>query len=90
MAREGGATASERIAYGHRLCTARGPEAADLDSLVAFFGRERARYAGDALAARALVGSEPEASQDVTQADAAALTMVANVLLNLDATLTRE
>jgi len=90
MAREGGATASERIAYGHRLCTAHGPEAADLESLVAFFGRERTRYAGDASAALALVGSDPEAGQGASPADAAALTMVANVLLNLDATLTRE
>jgi len=93
MAREGGTRAAERIAYGHRLCTARRPEAADLDALVAFFGREEARFAGDAAAARAVAGLPepvPGSVEPESPAGAAALTMVANVLLNLDATITRE
>jgi hypothetical protein len=97
MAREGGTRAADRIAYGHRLCTARRPADADLEALLAFFGRESARFAGDPAAARAVLGSEqpapPAAAEgggDEAAADEAALTMVANVLLNLDSTITRE
>jgi len=93
MEREGGASAAERIAYGHRLCTARAPADADLGALVAFFGRENARFAGDPAAARAVLGLGEAAAPDdavAATADEAALTMVANVLLNLDGTITRE
>ena len=93
MEREGGTSAAERIAYGHRLCTARAPADADLGALVAFFGRENARFAGDPAAARAVLGLGEAAAPDdavAATADEAALTMVANVLLNLDGTITRE
>jgi hypothetical protein len=93
MAREGGTRAAERIAYGHRLCTARRPAEPDLDALVAFFGREKARFAVDATAARSVAGVPepvPGSALPESPAEAAALTMVANVLLNLDATITRE
>ncbi|HEY7923516.1 MAG TPA: PSD1 and planctomycete cytochrome C domain-containing protein [Vicinamibacteria bacterium] len=93
MAREGGTRAAERIAYGQRLCTARRPAEPDLDTLVAFFGREKARFTGDAAAARSVAGlPEPVPGSVLPEspAEAAALTMVANVLLNLDATITRE
>ena len=93
MAREGGTRAAERIAYGHRLCTARRPAEPDLDALVAFFGREKARFAGDATAARSVAGLPepvPGSVEPESPAEVAALTMVANVLLNLDATVTRE
>jgi hypothetical protein len=93
LAREGGTRAAERIAYGHRLCTARRPAEPDLDALVAFFGRENARFAGDPASARAVLGlGEAAAPDDAVAATAgdAALTMVASVLLNLDATITRE
>ena len=93
MAREGGPRTAERIAYGHRLCTARRPAEPDLDALVAFFGREKARFAGDAAAARSVAGlPEPVPGSVLPEspAEAAALTMVASVLLNLDATITRE
>jgi hypothetical protein len=93
MAREGGTRAAERIAYGQRLCTARRPAEPDLEALVAFFGREKARFAGDAAAARAVAGLPepvPGSALPESPAEAAALTMVASVLLNLDATITRE
>jgi hypothetical protein len=93
MAREGGRELAGRIAYGHRLCTARWPGPADLETLVAFYGRERARFAEDPAGAVALVrtaGSTSAPGDASSPAETAALTMVANVLLNLDATLTRE
>jgi hypothetical protein len=58
-----------------------------LSSLLAFHAQERARFAKDAEAARRVL-AEPAANGD--GADRAAWTMVANVLLNLDETLTKE
>ena len=87
MMEEGGGDAAARVAYGYRLCTARRPGEADLAALLAFYERERARFAREPESAKALLAGDagkPEA------AERAALTMVANVLLSLDATLTRE
>ena len=87
MATEGGPSPNEQIALGHRLSTARHPGEADLEDLVAFYQREAARFQADASAARALLARGEE---EPAGADRAALTSVASVLLNLDATLTRE
>jgi hypothetical protein len=87
MAREGGAGTDERIALGYRLCTARIPEAADLEPLRGFFERERDRFRRDPEATKALLAEETASPEPETRA---ALTMVANVLLSLDATLTKE
>jgi hypothetical protein len=58
---------------------------------VAFYERERARFAVDRAAADALLASDPAAAASApATAKRAALTMVANVLLSLDATLTKE
>jgi mono/diheme cytochrome c family protein len=84
---EGGATAPERIAYAYRLCATRRPAPADLEALVAFHDREKARFAAVPGRARALLAAPGPGPDD---SDGAALTMVANVLLSMDATLTRE
>jgi hypothetical protein len=84
---EGGATVPERVAYAFRLCTARRPAPDDLQALVAFHERERARFAAAPDQAKALVPSAADGPGDPGRA---ALTMVANVLLSMDATLTRE
>jgi cytochrome c553 len=87
MAAEGGRGASDRIVQGHRLCTAQRPGLEDLSALVDFYERERDRFRREPESLRALLAGDaatPEA------AERAALTMVASVLLNLDATLTRE
>jgi hypothetical protein len=89
MAVEGGRTAADRIAYGHRLCTARRPADEDLAALVAFHDREARRFADDPGSARSLLAAGGGASE-AGGPERAALTMVASVLLNLDATLTRE
>ncbi len=83
---EGGTTAADRAAYGFRLCTARRPEPGEVDRLLAFYERERQRFAREAAEARSLAGGE--ASADT--ADRAAWTLVANVLLSLDETVTKE
>ncbi len=87
MAAEGGVSPADRIVRGHRLCTTRQPGEADLADLVAFYQREAARFEANAPAARALLAAGPDEPID---ADRAALASVASVLLNLDATLTRE
>jgi cytochrome c553 len=87
MMSEGGGDAASRITWGHRLCTARRPGEADLAGLAAFYERERTRFEREPESLRALLG------EDAGKPDAApraALTMAANVLLSLDATLTRE
>jgi hypothetical protein len=86
-AAEGGATVPERIAYAFRLCAARRPAAADLQALVDFHDREKARFDAAPGRARALLAAPAPGPDESGQA---ALTMVANVLLSMDATLTRE
>ena len=86
-AAEGGATDPERIDYAYRLCAARRPGPEDLQALVAYHEREKARFAAAPDAARALLAAAAAGPDD---ADRAALTLVANVLLSMDATLTRE
>jgi hypothetical protein len=86
MTAEGGRSPEERISHGHRLCTSRRPGPDDLADLVGFYQREATRFASDGGAARALLATDEEDGRT----ERAALTTVASVLLNLDATLTRE
>jgi len=87
MAREGGDFPAARIALGYRLCTAHRLGGRDLEDLVAFYERERRRFLTTPEAARAVEGVPGDAP---AEAEDAALTAVAGVLLNLDATLTRD
>lgn len=87
MMAEGGGDAASRLTLGHRLCTARRPAEADLAALLAFHERERARFSREPESARELLAEDAGKTEATERA---ALTMVANVLLSLDATLTRE
>jgi len=71
---------SERLTHGFRLATGRRPVKAEIARLEALVKQMRTRFALDTVAAGKLAG-EPEA---------AAWTMVANVLLNLDETITKR
>ena len=91
MLKEGGATDSERLAYGFRLCTARAPDGQDAALLAQSLARFRRQYAADPEAARQLIAtgeSKPDANLPVPEL--AAHTGVALLLLNLDETLTKE
>ncbi|MFO0797950.1 MAG: PSD1 and planctomycete cytochrome C domain-containing protein [Gemmataceae bacterium] len=77
MKAEGGA---DPLGYGFRVVTARRPTAAELAVLSDGYGADLARFRADADAAKRLAGDAEEA----------ALTLAANVLLNLDEVVTRE
>jgi mono/diheme cytochrome c family protein len=80
------ATPEERAAHAFRLCTARRPRAAELAPLLSFERSQLARFRSDPEATRAVAGAATAGEA----AELAAWTMVANVLLNLDETLTKE
>jgi mono/diheme cytochrome c family protein len=87
MMAEAGTEPRERIALGYRLCTARRPPEADLDSLLVFFEKEAERFAREPEGAGALLEGDAALPEPAVRA---ALTMVGNVLLSLDAVLTKE
>ena len=91
-------TAGERADYALRLCIARSPGADERARLLAFREQQLERLRRDPEAARAIVGlpapggGSPAGDEGgpADPAERAAWTMVANVVLNLDETLTKE
>ncbi len=79
--------AADRAVYGFRLCVARAPSRAELDHLLALYRERLQAYRRDPAAARAMAAGAPPAGVDA--AELAAWTVVANVLLNLDETITK-
>jgi len=89
IVRDAPGDAAARAAYGFRLCVARPPEPGEIQLLVAGFLRERDHFTTDSRAARQLLGTGPPIA-DADLPDLAAWTVMANALLNLDETLTKE
>ena len=88
---EGPADVIGRARLVFRLCTSREPDALELDRVVAFHGRQLARFASKNADAAAVAVSEavpPPPGADLN--DLAAWTTVARALLNLDETVTKE
>ncbi len=79
---QGGDDSRFRAALGFRLCVARAPGAQELDRLLTAFEKERAFFEQRRDDAKRLAGSDDP--------ELAAWTMLSNVLLNLDETLTKE
>ena len=90
MMREAAGGIPERAAYGFRLCTGRRPDAEEAGRLAEAWRREREHFGARPDAARAIFAGAPFRPSEDELSDAAAWTMVANVLLNLDETLTKE
>ncbi|AMV40669.1 PSD1 and planctomycete cytochrome C domain-containing protein [Planctomyces sp. SH-PL62] len=90
IVREGGSSPEERSRYGLEVCLGRPARDDQVAQLVALHAAQLDRYRRDPAAAAALatdpLGPLPEG---LDPADLAAWTAVANVLLNLDAVLTR-
>lgn len=82
--------AAERVKYGFRLCVSRLPDEAELKALLELRASTLADYQKDKDAARklALVLGLPK--PDLDSAELASWTVVANVMLNLDETITKE
>ena len=80
-----------RIDWLFRTLVARPPEAEEAPVILELLAAARTRYASDADAAGKLVSTgESKPPADVPPAELAAWTLVANTLLNLDETLTRN
>ncbi len=80
----GGDSDAARLAYAFRRCTTREPGAADEETLQRFLDKQRTRIAAGEL--------KPAEILEAEQADAelAAWTLTARVMLNLDETITRQ
>jgi hypothetical protein len=86
--KEGGSTPAERTAWALKLCLARPATQPQIDAVVALYESELAHYKADTAAAEKLA-TEPlgKLPEGMNAAEAAAWTVVANVLLNMDGVL---
>jgi hypothetical protein len=84
---QNGKSDAERIAYGFEIAASRPPTQTESDRIVAFYRQQLAEYQKDhATAEHVMALKESNASTP----ELAALTLTANVLLNLDEALTKE
>ena len=92
--REGGADDARRIDYALLLCVSRPARPAERETLLALLQSHRRRLAEGWLNPREVTTGDPAKlpalPDGATPQDAAAWTLVARVLLNLDETITRE
>tara|TARA_B100001093_G_scaffold383445_1_gene369101 strand:- start:296 stop:1045 length:750 start_codon:yes stop_codon:yes gene_type:complete len=85
-----GGTPGERIAWGFRCATSRVAEREELEILVKGYERRVERYRRDGKAAENLLGQgESKVADYLPKPEMAALTTVANVILNLDEVINR-
>ena len=87
---EGGGADAARAEFMFRLVTSRRPSAEELDVLLSLYLEQRTEFASDPEAALALlgVGRSPR-DESLDPASHAAWTMVANLVLNLDETISK-
>lgn len=90
MLNEASGDVRTRVAYGLRLCVARQPKAAELDRLAALYQQQLDYFNAHATEAERVVKQQIKPASNCSTAEMAAWTMVANVLLNLDETLTKQ
>jgi hypothetical protein len=86
---EGPGDVRARLAHALRVCVAREPRANEIDELSRLFARTRERFARDPSAAEKLVKQTQLDVSGLDAVDLAAWTVIANVLLNLDETITK-
>lgn len=92
--REGGSDDSLRANHAFRLCTSRLPNSVEREEVMALLKSRRKRLAEGWLDIREVATGDstklPQLPPDVTPQDAAAWTLVARVLLNLDETISKN
>ncbi|MBI4326004.1 MAG: PSD1 domain-containing protein [Chloroflexi bacterium] len=87
---DGGYDAAQRLSYGFRLVTARRPNPTERAVLLDTFEKYRAKYQKDPEAAQQIISvGESPVNSKLNKTELAAYTMVANLLLNLDETVTK-
>jgi hypothetical protein len=90
LMREGGTAPEERVRYGLRLCLARPAQPEQVEPLLELYQTELATLRADPKRAQELAAGPLGPLPDgVDEAEAAAWTVVANVLLNMDGVLTK-
>ena len=88
---EGGKTSAERLVFGFQLVTARKPTTDELMILQEGLNADLARFTAKKSDAESLLAfGDTKSSAAINQAELAAWTLTANVLLNLDEVVTRE
>lgn len=87
MVSEGGTSQQERATYGFRLAVSRQPTQSELDQIVSFYDQQLAAYQANPQAAAKALNAKPNTSN---APELAAWTMVANVLLNMDETISKD
>jgi hypothetical protein len=85
---EGGVNDSERATFAFRLCASRRPQPEELERILGFYRLQLVRYRQNVLEAKQAIAAT--AGSDENAPELAAWTMVANVLLNMDETITKE
>ncbi len=85
LAAEGGQTIDYQIKYGYEVTVARPPSESEVTKVKEFYLKQLAAYEADRAAAYKAIDGKPENAPEM-----AALTMVANVLLNMDEAVTKE
>ena len=94
MLQEAGSKDRERAEYAFQLCTNRSPTTAEVDEIMSLYRSQRQRVADGWISPRAIATGDfeklPDLPKGVSPADAAAWTIVARVLLNLDETFTKS
>jgi hypothetical protein len=90
MMTEGGATPPERVTFAFRLATGRRPESDEVGILVEAYRIHLADYKANTKTAEELISiGESKPLQGLETAELAAWTMVANLIMNLDESITK-
>jgi len=85
----GGVSPKQRMNYAFRRCLVRPPTAAEWTRLMALYENELKHFEADPAAARQVAAGSGNPPTNFNPAQLAAWTVVSNVLLNLDETLTK-
>jgi mono/diheme cytochrome c family protein len=90
--RDGGKTERDRIAFAFRCCTSRNPDDDELVALMELLLEQKERILKGDISAKELAtgAKDGKLPEGVSPIDAAAFTVVARVILNLDETITKE
>ncbi|MEX1233051.1 MAG: PSD1 and planctomycete cytochrome C domain-containing protein [Planctomycetaceae bacterium] len=91
MLTEGGTTPAERISFAYRAVLSREPDGDELGIVAATLDQYLSRYKNDVPAAKEVIAvGESTPNENFEPTELAAYTLIANLILNLDETVTRN